>query len=254
MLRSITYTLLITCVLFLFSCKMKYTQVSYDTHNYSVSDSLNGLDSGVVQMIQPYKNILENDMNRVISYSENEMEKDKPESLLTNFLADLLLAQGAEAATENGLDSAPSVSFYNYGGIRTFLPKGDITVGKIYELMPFENEMVYLLLKGEQIQEFLDVTAEKGGDSVGGARFVISNGKAKNVEIGGEPINLQKNYWMVTNDYVATGGDDMAMFGKNLKFINSGKKIRDVIISFMEERQKEGENISAKLDGRIRYE
>jgi len=69
--------------------------------------------------------------------------------------------------------------------------------------MPFENEMVFIQLTGEQLQQFFDIVAEHGGESVGGVRFVISNGKAKNIMIDGENMISDKNYWLVTNDYSA---------------------------------------------------
>jgi 2',3'-cyclic-nucleotide 2'-phosphodiesterase (5'-nucleotidase family) len=219
-----------------------------------VAESLNSLDNEVVQIYLPYKNILEKDMNRVISFSENEMIKDKPESNLTNFLADLLLVEGKRVAVEKGYAVEPDISFFNYGGIRTYLPEGEITVGNIFELMPFENEMVYLRLTGAQVAEFLNVVAQKGGDSVGGVRFVISDEKAKQVKIAGNPLENNKQYWLVTNDYVAAGGDDLEVFTRRLEYINSGEKIREVIIAYMEDLQKNGKNLTAKKDGRIRYE
>jgi 2',3'-cyclic-nucleotide 2'-phosphodiesterase (5'-nucleotidase family) len=208
----------------------------------------------LVEIYLPYKNIIEKDMNRVISFSEAEMIKNKPESSLTNFLSDLLLDEGQKEAEKKNFQIHPVVSFFNYGGIRTSLPKGEITVGKIFELMPFENEMVYIQLSGDQLQQFCDIVAQKGGDSVGGIRFVISNGKAKNVFVDGEKLESGKKYWLVTNDYSANGGDDLAVFTQRLELIGSGKKIRDVIISNLEERQKRSEVLGAKLDGRISNE
>lgn len=254
MQRSFTYTLLITCFLLVSSCKIHYNYTSFVTQNVSISDSLNNLDSQVVQLYLPFKNILEKDMNRVISVSETEMIKEKPESELTNFLADLLLEEGKNKAKNTGLDFEPAVSYFNYGGIRTFLPEGEITVGKIFELMPFENEMVFIKLNGAQIQEFLDFISEKDGDSVGGVRFVISNEKAKNVWIGEKELNSESDYWLVTNDYVADGGDGLHVFTQRAELIKSEEKIRDVIISFLEEQQKIGKKIVAKTDGRISYE
>ncbi len=198
--------------------------------------------------------MLQKDMARVISFSENEMVKGKPESGLTNLLADLILEEGQKEAVRNNLQINPLVSFFNYGGIRTSLPKGEITVGKIFELMPFENEMVFILLTGKQLQQFLDIVAEHGGESVGGVRFVISNGKAKNIVIDGEKLEPESKYWMVTNDYSANGGDDLVVFTQRLELMNSGKKIRDVIISNFEERKINGVNLVENLDGRITNE
>lgn len=254
MRQSFSYTLLITWVIISLSCKTQFVQKSYETQNISVSADEYVLDSNVVRMYLPYKAVLDDDMKRVISVSEVEMIKGKPESFLTNFLADLLLEEAAVEAKAQGWDIVPAVSFFNYGGIRTFLPRGEITVGKIYELMPFENEMVFLKLNGEQMQAFLDYVAAKGGDSVGGARFVISDRKAKNAMVGGEALDKEKSYWLVTNDYVANGGDGLEMLKECAEFRNSGAKIRDVIIAHLEEQQKNNVKLTAQLDGRIRNE
>ena len=251
MQRSFIYTLLITCVLLVSSCRTQYVTSSAGYANIPVTDSLYALDKQIVQLYTPFKNRLEKDMLRVISYSENEMEKDKPESPLTNFLADLLLEEGLKEVQNSGLNWAPSVSYFNYGGIRTFLPRGEITVGKIFELMPFENEMVFVQINGSQMQEFLDKIAAKGGDSIGGARFVISGNKAVNITIGGKPLDTDGTYWLVTNDYIAAGGDEMEVFTQNKALLNTGKRIRDIIIAHLEELQKNGEVLNCKTDGRI---
>jgi 2',3'-cyclic-nucleotide 2'-phosphodiesterase (5'-nucleotidase family) len=219
-----------------------------------VSDSVSQSDSQLISLYLPYKNLLEKDMSRIIAVSAEEMVKDKPESNLTNFLADLLLAEGNKIATELGENIHPSISYYNYGGIRTFLPAGEITVGKIFELMPFENELVFLELSGTQVQEFLNIIAEKGGDSVGGVRFKISENEAKNVEVGQKPLNEKQNYWLVTNDYVAAGGDGLEIFTRRKNFVAGNIKIRDVIIAHLEKKHEKGQVISAKPDGRISHE
>ena len=254
MIRSFSYTLLITWILFTLSCKSTYISTGVKTQNITVSENANPLDSQLVFLYLPYKNILEKDMSRVISISEKEMVKGKPESGLTNLLADLLLEEGQKEVVRMNLQIEPVVSFFNYGGIRTWLPKGDITVGKIFELMPFENEMVFIQLTGEQLQQFYDIVAENGGSSVGGVRFIISNGKAKNIIIDGEKLEPESKYWMVTNDYAANGGDDLVVFTQRLELITSGKKIRDIIISNFEERKINGVNLTENLDGRITNE
>lgn len=252
MRQTISYLLLITCLLFTFSCKTEFVQRSYDVENISVSEELGTMDSTIVKLYAPYKNILEKDMNRVLAISEKELVKDKPESLLTNFLADLLLEQGTVVANDHQLNFTPAVSFFNYGGIRSSLPKGEITVGNIFELMPFENELVFIELKGDKMQAFMDYIADHGGGSVGGARMVIANDKANDVKIGGKEIDFNKNYWLVTNDYVAAGGDGLEMLAENERFINSGEKIRDAIIDYLEELTNNNQHVNPKLDERIK--
>nr|WP_321486668.1 5'-nucleotidase [uncultured Draconibacterium sp.] len=252
MRQTISYLLLITCLLFTFSCKTAFVQRSYDVENISVSEELGTMDSTIVKLYAPYRNILEKDMNRMLAISEKELVKEKPESLLTNFLADLLLEQGAVVANDHQLNFTPAVSFFNYGGIRSSLPKGEITVGNIFELMPFENELVFIELKGDKMQAFMDYIADHGGGSVGGARMVIANDKANDVKIGGKEIDFNKNYWLVTNDYVAAGGDGLEMLAENEQFINSGEKIRDAIIDYLEELTNNNQHVNPKLDERIK--
>jgi len=251
---SFSYLLLITWFVVAISCKTNFVPASSGTQNISVPSNQISIDSQLVQIYLPYKNILNKDMNRVISISEKEMVKKRPESYLTNFLADLLLEEAKIEAETSKLNIQPVISYYNYGGIRSFLPEGVIAVGKIFELMPFENEMVFLQLSGDQIQEFLNQIAKKGGDSLGGARFIISNEKAKAITINGTRLDLNEKYWLVTNDYVAEGGDGLEVFTHRLELIKSGKKIRDIIINHLEKKQKNGETLTANLDGRIKYE
>lgn len=254
MLRSFSYSLLITCFLLVASCKTNYVPTSSETENISVSGDKIQLDSQLVKLYLPYKNALDKDMQRVISVTDQEMVKGKPESNLTNFLGDLLLEEANLEAIKSELDIEIVVSYFNYGGIRNSLPKGNVDVGAIFEIMPFENEMVFLKLSGNQMQEFLDQIAAKGGDSVGGVRFVISNEKAVKVEINGKPLNENDNYWLVTNDYVADGGDDFEVLTQRAEIIKSGIKIRDLLILHLEKKHKSGEVLTAKLDGRISNE
>jgi 2',3'-cyclic-nucleotide 2'-phosphodiesterase (5'-nucleotidase family) len=254
MQRSFSYILLITWFFLFLNCKNQYVISTTENKNLVVSDSVTPLDSQIVSLYLPYKNMLEKDMSRIIAVTKEEMVKDKPESNLTNFLADLILAEGNKIATELGENIRPSISYYNYGGIRTFLPEGEITVGKIFELMPFENELVFLELSGTQVQEFLNIIAEKGGDSLGGVRFKISENKAKNVEVAGKSLNEKEHYWLVTNDYIAAGGDGLDVFTRSKNLVSGNIKIRDVIIDHLEKKYGKNQEILAQPDGRISHE
>ncbi len=254
MRRTFSYTLLITCFFLATACKTQYVQTSTENRNMIVADTIIPIDSQIVYMYLPYKQKLEKNISRVISVTREEMAKDKPESNLTNFLGDLLLAEGKKTAGENGEQIEPDISYFNYGGIRTFLPKGEITVGKIFELMPFDNEMVFLKLTGNQVQEFLNGIAAKGGDSVGGVRFTISDNKATGITVDGQNLNPDNEYWLVTNDYVASGGDGYNVLTRRQEMVNTGKLIRDAIIDYMERKHKNQEEIHVELDDRISYE
>lgn len=225
MQRTFSHILLITWIFIFFPFSRQYFQTDVNARNISVSDSINRLNSEVVKIYLPHKKMIAKEMLRLISVSKIEMVKDKPESSLTNFLADLLPEKGRKEATKDRLGFQPEISYFNYGGIRTFLPEREITVEKIYELMPFENKMVFLKLYGNQLQDFFNIIAEKDGDSVGSASFLITGNKAKNIIVNGEPLNISESYCLVTNDNVVSGGDNLCILSQGNNIIESDKKI-----------------------------
>lgn len=253
MFRTFSLIMLITSILLSTACKSTYTS-TVNSGNTSIDEQINTIDSNLVAIYLPYKSKLDSDMKRVISICDKDMVKDKPESGLTNLLADLLLEEGKAEAENKAMHIVPEVSFFNYGGIRTGLQKGNVTVEKAFELMPFENEMVLVQLTGEQLQQFYNKVAADGGGSVGGVRFIISGEKAKNISINGKPIRPENKYWLVTNDYAANGGDDFSILKQRLDFKSSGVKIRDIIIRNFEKKQKAGITLTENLDGRISHE
>jgi 2',3'-cyclic-nucleotide 2'-phosphodiesterase (5'-nucleotidase family) len=118
-------------------------------------------------------------------------------------------------------------------------PKGDVTVGKIYELMPFDNIMFIVEMKGSHVQELFDKMAESGGWPVSrNVYFEIAYGKAKNIKIKNLALDNEKMYNVALPDYLANGGDNM-IFLKGLKTNNTGALIRDMVINHLRDQQAE---------------
>jgi 2',3'-cyclic-nucleotide 2'-phosphodiesterase (5'-nucleotidase family) len=209
-------------------------------------------DPKALDLIAPYRAKLEVEMNQVIGVSKVEMikTKDVPESLLGNFVADLvwIFAKGTEAGTH--------CAIMNNGGLRNSLPKGNITIGNIYELMPFDNEIVIVEINGEDVEPLFGMIAERGGIPVAGITMVIEkiNGKnfPKDVMIDGEKFSKEKTYQLATSDYLAGGGDMMTFWVKG-KIRSTGKKIRDAIIEFIRFKTAKGEQLDPVLDKRITF-
>lgn len=252
MLQTIKRSLLIT-LLFLgsISCNPIHQIQSTEVSNHMVSPDNMLADERITSLYLPYKMQLDQEMDVVIGMTTESLVKGKPESKLTNYLADLMLEESRKVTEENGNGLVPDVSFLNYGGIRTGFPQGEITVRKVFELMPFENELVLLELKGSDMQAFLDYVASIGGDCIGGVRFVISDEKATKARIANQELKMVDTYWLATSDYVADGGDNYSMLKNAVQRINTGEKIRDVIIRYMKRSHTEGQIINPELDGRI---
>jgi len=229
------YTLYIVAI-FIIACSPSY---NLQSHHDEVIEVQAPVDSTVLAIITPYQNGIESQMNEVLCVSEMEMNKGKPESLLGNFVTDLCL---------NYADA--HVCVMNSGGLRSSLPKGNITRGDIYTLMPFENELVVLELDSESFKGLVDYITKRGGEPFSGMTLKASS---KGYDI--EEVSRMEDFFdfnkgdkirVLTSDYLANGGDKMWFF-KDKEQIKVGIKLRDAIIDHC----SKSDTISSKLDNRL---
>ncbi len=206
-------------------------------------------DKNYIAYLEPLKQQLGARMNVIIGQAAETMRGHGPESLLSNWNADVYLQAGSVF-----LGSPVDLSVVNLGGLRTVIPAGNITVGKIFELMPFENELVILWLKGDKLAELIQFFAKVGGEGVSGLRMEINNGQAVNVIINGQPIDNDKVYTIATSDYLAGGNDKMVQLAQYEKRVNTNIKLRDILLDFIKKETAKGNKIQSKLDGRIRID
>lgn len=251
-LRSHLYFLLVFAILT--ACK-PHALITKVESGVIALDSVSVIkeDTSALSVIKPYKEKLESQMNEVLAYSNQAMIKDNPEGLLNNFVSDLVLKKANEyykAADSQKAD----MCLLNTGGLRTALPKGAITRGKVYELMPFENYLVVVTLSGVKTKQMFDYIAKFGGMSLSGFTMGIKDALAVNVTVNEKPFDIGKNYKVVTSDYLANGGNKMYFFKDPVKREELGIKVRDAIIAYMIEENKKGNSLNAKLDNRVHYE
>lgn len=205
-------------------------------------------DSILQSLLQPYSDSVNATMNDVIGFAEKSLDKDQPECTLGNFLTDLFL-QMAEKSYSTKVD----VAVMNYGGMRlTQLPAGEITTGKIYELMPFDNLLILQKMKGNILRQLLDIAADRGGWPVSGLTMQIKDKKAINIMIGGKPLDDDKYYTVVNSDFLANGGDNAFML-KDIPQITNGYLMRDAIMDYIKLQKQAGHNITAELQNRVTY-
>lgn len=224
---------LIIIVFAFFACGPKhYAPIQVNAYNYGMEGSRQGEQTAMKTFLQPYSDSVNNSMNIVIGKLEVPLTKSWPECSLGHFMTDAYLEMA-----EKKFGRKVDVALMNYGGIRlNSMEPGPITRGKIFELMPFDNVMVLLELNGEQLQEFMNNLANRGGWPMSGATYTILNKKATELKIGGRPVEPQAKYTLATSDYVANGGDDNSVL-KGLVQINIGYLQRDAIIEYVKEKQ-----------------
>ncbi len=233
------------------ACATYHVQKS-ETANIHIDSLINISSSQKIEgMIKPYREKVNADMTEVLCMSAEAMYGGRPESPLTNYFADLTLEESNRFCAEKFPKIKMEVSMINRGGLRSTLPKGAITTMTMFEMMPFENEIVFVKLRGEVMLEFVNHLAARGGEGVGGLRFGIKADKAVQPEISGKPLDTTKDYWLVTSDYIANGGDGSEILSKSIDRIDTGIKARDLFIHYFKRLGKEGKTVTAKIDGRI---
>jgi len=229
------------------SCNRHFVPRGQAAYTELQVDSTIVADPDYVNFYAPYKKQLETEMNRVVGHAAVSLTKSReaPETLLGNFFADVLLAAA------RAQDPEAEFSFGTKGGLRIELSQGPITIGNLFELMPFENEIVILELSGEKVLELARFIAVTGGQPVSGIRMAINDGQATNVRINGKPVDTGRTYKLVTYDYLANGGDNSRGLTDPVSRTNLGIKVREALIDYVTNEARAGNEINVQLDGRI---
>ncbi len=235
----------------LISCKSNLYVHDFKAENISNFENISTIDSSLVEFLEPFRADVDRQMSVVVAETAVPLIRQKPESLITNYLGDIILRTGQAWASRYPGKPIPQAAYLNYGSVRCDLPKGEITVGNVFELMPFENELVLLKLKGEDLYAMAEMIAKRGGESVAGMKIGIKDGQLSTFTIDNQPVERSRFYWLATNDYAAGGGDDMKMFLNRATIIRTEIKLRDCFIDYMRDEHNAGNQISPKLDGRI---
>ncbi|MDD4141950.1 MAG: 5'-nucleotidase [Bacteroidales bacterium] len=165
------------------------------------------------------------------------------ETLLGNFTSDALID-----LSETYFDTRADMSIMNRGGLRTTFPQGQLTLGDVYKVYPFDNYLTMIYLKGKEIKSLFNLFARwNRTECLGGADVVIDNGKVTKALVAGKEIDDDKEYAIATIDYLVEGNDGMPMLNNYDSIIKSGVLLRDAMAKYIAEKSP----VNAQLDGRI---
>lgn len=236
--------------LLLVACATKEI-ADYEANNVSVEEQEE--DSLLVSLIEPYQEGMEAQMNEVIGYASVNFEKMDPESNLGNFSADVVYEAGkqyAQRTKDIGINAMnKSMCLLNFGGLRSSINEGNISIGDIYSLMPFDNTLTLVKLSGEQMKALAIYLFEVHGQPVSNATFQLSSNQ-QNVSIGGVPYAFDEDVIVVTSDYLANGGDKMTFFNDPIRKWDSGMLIRDVFLDYVKANDT---IVDFPVEGRITF-
>ena len=152
--------------------------------------------------------------------------------LVADAMLDRVADQGVVAAITNG------------GGLRASIDAGEITMGEVLTVLPFQNTLSTFEVTGETIVEALEngvSQMEDGGGrfpQVAGMSFTVDpsaevGSRISEVMIAGEPIDAQASYMLVSNNYVRNGGDGYAMFKDAENAYDYGPDLADVTAEYL---------------------
>ena len=231
-----------------------YSVQSVDYQRVTIDSQFDALpDAEAIAFLAPFKAKVDSLMSPVVGRVACDMDADRPESKLSNLLADILIWAAKD------FDEKPVISVYNMGGIRASLSKGDVTIGNVIDVAPFENKLCFMTLKGSQVTTLFEQIAARGGEGVNHAvRAVISkDNKLVSLKINGEEVNPDADYRVATIDYLADGNDGLPVLksGTNRKMlIDKSNNLRFIIMDFFRENTKQGREVNAEVEGRITVE
>lgn len=243
--------LLAALILLTNSCKVKEVSGVNGTW-YAVTDTVTSLiDSSLYYLTQPYRDSLDKSMGELLAYTAWGMSKELPEGRLGNYCSDACLRQVREICQDKNLP-LPQICLLNHGGLRASFPSGAITMGNVFEVMPFENELVLMRISGIQLDSIIQFVASKGGAPLSGLGFTLHQKTAKEIRVGGEDFSPESGYTIIASDFIATGGDGFPVMKDLTGKIYTGLKVRDALILDLKAHLNRGDTLKVNPDGRIK--
>ena len=200
--------------------------------------------------VAPYKVKVDSLIGPVLGQSGIYMNADRPESLLGNWSADVLLA--ASKRVDGKKQKQADFAVVNVGGLRNSMPKGDVTIGDVMEISPFNNRLAIVTLSGDKVLELFQQFSIFGGEAVShGVQIVYSaEGKLQSAKLNGKDIDPKRTYRIATLDYLTEGNDNMKAFLNAVSCQKSNMLVRDIYMDFIREQAKQGKQLTASLEGR----
>lgn len=232
------------------SCNSGYSVQNIEGGRVAITDEFDQFpaDKEVVSVINKYKNGLDSIMSPVVGYAARNLDSHRPESPMSNLMADLLRQTAVKS-----LGKPADIAVMNIGGIRNSFTEGAITFGNIFEIAPFENAFCVLVMDGKAVQELFEQIAYVRGEGLSGANLVISKDrKLISASIAGKPVDPNKDYTVATIDYLAEGNDKMPAFLKaKSKIFPENSLLRSLLLEYVQNCNKKGIKVDAKVEGRI---
>lgn len=196
-------------------------------------------DSALASFIEPYRDSLALEMDRVIAYAAADFTNERPVGALGNFVVDQTMQYVINKKLAQRDDY---ICIMNFGGLRAPINEGNVKVGDIYKLMPFDNTIVLLKLPAKRMDKVANYLRNSGGEPIGGFELTKDSYELNSTKV------LEDTLYVITTDYLANGGDRMNFFKQPYEKVDTGIFLRDVLLEEVEDK----DTIVPHLDKRIK--
>ncbi len=243
---------ILSALLWSASCTSHYQLASIDRTRVRIDNRFDANpDAAAAAFLAPYQVKVDSMMKPVVGQAGGYLYADRPESPLSNILSDVLMWAA------KGYGEAPDFSVYNIGGMRAALAEGNVTIGDVLEVAPFENKICFLTLTGEKVMELFSQIAVQGGEGVSkGVNLEITkNGTLRSALLNGKPIDTAAKYRIVTLDFVAQGNDRMEAFKAKIDVnqpVAEENNVRFIIMDYFRAQAKQGKTVTGEIEGRVK--
>lgn len=218
-------------------------------------------DQDIATRVSEINAQIEEDMGQVIGTSEVDLDGVREnvrasETNLGDLITDAMLWQAGQDNEE--VDAAIT----NGGGIRASIAAGDITKKSVNDVLPFGNTLYVVELTGAELLEALEASTYCTPEPVGafpqvaGIEFTINTGAAYDagenypgttyaepasinrvtiLTVGGQAFDVDATYTIVTNDFMAAGGDTYYAFSAAESGYDTGISLDQVVMDYITE-------------------
>lgn len=191
-----------------------------------------------------------------IGFCPNGLLRGYPESQLSNWATDTYLefAQNyLDTTSRTDIPKNTKIDFalMNFGGMRTEMPKGYVSMLDILSIFPFDNFLIIEEMDGSRVKELMELFAKTRGQAMSNVRLHIDGSSVKECLIGGQPLDENRKYVVATIDFLYQGGDGLYPLKYSNWVIETHHKLMDIFIACIHKLTAENKVIDKQKDQRL---